>query len=181
MEIEKLKLDIHSGDSGKILESVDMLFKIGEVESIDYLLGLLDHPNSAIRDAVALTFRRNRFNDAVDPLLNSIKKKENKGCNGTMAYALETLDCSLRLKDLFDILFDDNSYETRCHILRILDEQIFEFTEEDLLEIEFKWYKLRDSWNDFNKIDEQNPRDFDLDRDLIQCFVDGYLVYLGNR
>jgi hypothetical protein len=180
-EIEKLKNDIFSGDWDKMKASANRLFEIGGQENIDYLVGLLDQSNSGVRNAVALTFRDNEFNDALEPLLNSINRKENKGYNGTMVYALEKLNCGLKLKELFHILFDSNSYEVQNHILTILDEQIFEFTKADLLEIKANWEKVKVSWNKLNNVDSENLRERDIDDNLIQSFVDGYVTYLEQR
>ncbi len=180
-EIEKLKNDIFSGDWDKMKASANRLFEIGGQENIDYLLGLLDQTNSEVRNAVALTFRDNEFNDALETILNSINKKENKGYTGTMVYALEKLDCRLKLKELFNILFDNNSYEVQNHILTILDEQTFEFTETDLLEVKSTWEKLKDNWNELNNVDKDNLKEHDIDQDLVQGFVDGYVTYLEQR
>ena len=110
-EIKKVKREIFSDDWEKMKVSADRLFEIGGQENIDFLIGLLDHQNSGVRNIVALTFRNYKFNDALDPLLRAIRKKENKGLTGTMVYALEELDCSHKLCELFDILFDENSWE----------------------------------------------------------------------
>ncbi len=180
-EIEKLKSDIFSDDWDKVKASVNRLFEIGGQENIDYLIGLLDQSNSGVRNAVALTFRDNEFSDALEPILNAINKKENKGYTGTMVYALDKLDCRLKLKELFDILFDNNSYEVQNHILTILDEQTFEFTEADLLGIKTKWEKLKDNWNELNNVDKDNLREHDIDQGLVQSFIDGYVTYLEQR
>ena len=173
-EIEKLKTDIFSENWEKMKVATDRMFEIGGQENIDYLIGLLDQSNLVVRNAVSLTFRKNKFNKALEPLLNSIYKKEYKGYNGTLVYALETLDCSKKLSELFDILFEDNSYEVQYHVLTILDKQIFEFTSEDLLGIKTKWDNLKNNWNEKNKIDPDNLKTYDLDRDLIQNFVDRF-------
>lgn len=177
-EIKRLKVEIFSDDWDKMKASADKLFEIGGQKNIDYLLGLLDHQNSKVRNVVALTFRKNKFNEAIDSLLSAISKEENRGYNGTMVYALEELDCSHKLCELFDILFVESSWEVKYHILTILDKQTFEFTEDDLMKIKLKWENIKDSWNELNKIDKDNLQKHDLDKDLIQNFVDGYVSYL---
>jgi len=47
-EIEKLKRDIFSDDWDKVKASASRLFEIGGQENIDYLIGLLDQPNSGV-------------------------------------------------------------------------------------------------------------------------------------
>jgi HEAT repeat protein len=176
-EIEKLKSDIFSGNWDTMKQSVNRLFEIGGQQNLDYLVGLLDQSNSGVRNAVSLTFRDNRFNAALEPLLTAINKEENKGYTGTMVYALEKLDCSHKLRELFDILFNKNSYEVQNHILTVLDEQEFKFNDDDLVYIRSKWDKLKDDWNDINKVDKKHS----FDKDLIQSFVDGYVCYLKTN
>lgn len=89
--IEKLKSDLFSDDWEKMKNSANELFKIGGQDNINYLVGLLDQQNSVVRNVVALTFRDNEFNEAVEPLLSSIRKIEFKDKNGTLVYALEKL------------------------------------------------------------------------------------------
>lgn len=181
-EIEKLKTDIFSDDWDKMKESSNRLFEIGGQENIDYLLGLLDQPNSLVRNAVALTFKENRFNDALDPLLKSITKEENKNARGTMVYALQTLNCSNKLKELFDILFTaTKNVEVQSGILTVLDEQEFEFTKNDLIEIQEKWERLKDNWDELNGIKKGEVKEYDINREVIQNFVDGYVSYLEAR
>ena len=181
-EIEKLKTDIFSGDWDKMKESASRLFEIGGQENIDYLLGLLDQPNPLVRNVVALTFMDNKFNEALEPLLESITKDENKSSRGTMVYALQALDCRNKLKALFDILFTAaKNAEVQTGILTVLDEQEFEFTKNDLIEIQEKWDGLKDSWNKLNGIEKREVKEYDIDRDVIQNFVDGYVSYLETR
>jgi len=180
-EIHKLKKNIFSADWEGKKASANRLFEIGGQENTDYLISLLDQSNSQVRDAVALTFRERKFNEALDPLLKAIVKKENSGYNGTMVYALETLDCSHKLKDLFEILFEKNSYEAQNHILTILNEQTFEFSSSDLLTIKAKWDALKERWNVLNNIEGENLRKHDIDKDLIQSFVDSYTSYFDKK
>jgi len=177
-EIETLKGKISSGDWDVMTAATNRLFEIGGQENINYLIGLLNDSNSKVRNAAALTFRENRYNEALEPLLTSINKKENKGYTGTMVYALESLDCKSKLKELFNILFDKNSYEVQYHILTILDEQIFEFTNADLQEIKTKWDELKCDWNRLNNLDKANQKDYDIDDTLIQSYVDGFVSYM---
>src|SRR5689334_20446993 len=123
-EIEKLKSDISSNDWKRMTESANRLFEIGGQENIDYLVELLDQSNPLIRNAVALTFMDNKFDDALEPLLQSITKKENKNARGTMVHALQELDCSKKLRELFDILFAAaGNVEVQVGILAVLDVQ----------------------------------------------------------
>jgi hypothetical protein len=72
------------------------------------------------------------------------------------------LDCSKKFNELFDLLFDNSSYEVQNHTLNILDEQEFEFTKDDLLRIGNKWDSIKEDWDKINHIDSNNLKDYDL-------------------
>ena len=171
-KLEKIKADIFSDDWDKIKNATNHLFNLGGKENIDYLLGLLDHKDSSIRNAVALTFRDNKFNEAVEPLFKSINKEENKNYRGTMVYALQMLDCSHKLQEIFKLLFYGN-YEVKMGVLTILEEQKFEFTKDDLIVIQ-------NMWADFNTNPYNYPNHEGM-KDLIHGNVEGYLSYLKNK
>lgn len=89
------------------------------------------------------------------------------------------LDCSQPLSALFGILFGAvNNWEVQASALTILEEQIFEFTSDELYDIAAGWDAVKDDWNRLNDIDESSSSKPDHDRALIQDFVDGYLAYL---
>ncbi len=179
-EIEKLKTTLFSAEEwDERKASSNRLFEIGGNENIDYLVGLLDQENSLVRNVVAMTFMDNKFNQALEPLLTSINKPENRDARGTMVYALQDLDCSQRLKQLFDILFTaTKNWEVQSGILTVLEEQEFEFSEDDLLDVKAKWEQIKDDWNELNNINKDQLREYEIDKDLIQNFVDGYVSYL---
>ena len=181
-EIDKLKTDIFSADWDKVKESVNRLFEIGGQENIDYLIGLLDKQNSLIRNAVSMAFRANKFNEGLDSLFNAIGKVENRNERGTMVYALQTLNCSKKLKELFDILFSaTENWEVQSGILTVLEEQEFEFSTTDLKEIQNNWNKIKENWNEANGIDIGNLKEYEIDKELVQDFVEGYVSYLKTE
>jgi hypothetical protein len=181
-EIDKLKTDIFSADWDKVKESVNGLFEIGGQENVDYLIGLLDQENSLIRNAVAMTFMDKKFNEGLEPLLKAIGKVENKNARGTMVYALQTLDCNKKLKELFDILFSaTKNWEVQSGILTVLEEQEFEFSKTDLREIQTKWNKIKDDWDEANGIDKDHLKEYEIDKELVQDFVKGYVSYLKTE
>lgn len=178
-EIEQLKTDVVSDDWDKAKESAKRLFAIDGLDTHDFLMGILDQPNVGARNAVALAIMDNRFQDALDPLLKSITKKENTNTRGTMVYALQSLDCSLKLRELFSVLFTaTKNFEVQSGILTVLEEQQFEFTEDDLLEIQQTWDKLKETWDESNGVEPTSRNEYDIDRAIIQNFVDGYVSYL---
>lgn len=112
--------------------------EISEEEVSEFLISLLKSENPLIRNKAALALKDRKENKALDPLLIAIFKNENHNYNGTMVYALESLDCSKKLKEIFKILFYE-SYESKISAYEILCNQTFEFTKQDLIEIQQMW------------------------------------------
>jgi len=168
-EIEQLKKNIFSDDWELVKSSADKLGEIGGNEITDFLISLLDLDDSGIRDRVALALEQIGDNKAVEPLFKSIFKNHNY--NGTMVFALESLDCSKHLKDIFKILFYE-AYEAKMSAMAILDTQIFEFTSQELMEI-------NDMWEDCKLHPEKCPEiENDEVKKEMQDSVDGFLEYL---
>jgi hypothetical protein len=171
IEIEKLKKDIFSDNWELALSSADRLGKIGNDEEIDFLISLLLSDKSSMRNLAALGLRDNKIDRAIDPLLKAIFIKENYNNNGTMVYALELLDCSKKLVEIFKILFYQG-FEAKLHSYSILSEQTFEFANQDLKEI-------KRMWEDCQLHPEKCPLyDNDETREMMQDAVEGYLLYL---
>lgn len=137
-ELEQLQKDILSDNWSKVLLASDRLAEIGGEEVVTFLISLLSSENPLTRNGAALALRKIGDNSALEPLLATIFKKENHGYNGTMVYALESLDCSKKLKEIFKILFYE-TYESKMSAYSILSREEFEFTEADLLLIQQMW------------------------------------------
>ncbi|ANQ52771.2 HEAT repeat domain-containing protein [Flammeovirga sp. MY04] len=133
-----MKSNLLTNDLNLKQESIEQLCELGGEEIIDFLITLLDQSDSSIRDMSALALGKIMDIKAVEPLLEAIFKKENEGYTGTMVFALETLDCSKYLKEIFKIMFY-HAYESKMSAIAILDTQVFEFTKEDLIEIKNMW------------------------------------------
>ena len=145
--IEKWKVEIQSEDWNVALDAADNLGKIGGDNVIDFLLNLLSSNEMRIRNAAALAIRNLQDSKAIEPLLVSIFNPENKDYNGTMVYALQTLDCKNNLVDIFKILFYE-SYESKIVAYAILEEQTFEFSREELLKIKAMWGEIENNSNE---------------------------------
>ena len=105
-----------------------------------YLVNLFDQDNSGARSAVALVVRENRYQPALRPLLRAMLKPENSRNRGALAYALETLDCSKHLCELFEIVFSaPSNYVTLVHTLTVLEEQPFRMNNDKLHQIARRW------------------------------------------
>lgn len=105
---------------------------------IDFLISQINNELPEIRNRSALYLRGIRSNRAVKPLFEAILNPRNRNYNGTLVYALETLDCSNHLTNLFKILFFE-SFEAKVSAFVVLEEQIFEFSKDDLNFIKSLW------------------------------------------
>ncbi len=171
IEIEQLKKDVFSVDWELVKSSADRLGKIGGDEVVDFLISLIALDNSSIRNRAALALEDIKDNRALEPLLTAIFKKENHNYNGTMVYALESLDCSQKLKEIFRILFYE-TYESKISAYAILYDQTFDFTKEDL-------HEIQKMWDDCMLHPEKCPNFDDLEtRQMMQNAVEGFMSYL---
>lgn len=83
-------------------------------------------------------------------------------------------NCSKNFKTFFEILFDNNNYEVKYHILNILYDQDFDFTKEDLLTIKGEWDKIKENWDKINNIDSNNLKTYDIHEKVIQDIIDTF-------
>jgi len=174
LEIEQLKQDIFSDNWELVKSSANRLGEIGGDEVVNFLISLIALDDSSIRNRAALALENIKDNRAIEPLLSSIFKKENFNYNGTMVFALESLDCSKKLKEIFKILFYE-TYEAKISAYAILSVQIFDFTKEDLIEIQKMW--------DGCKLNPETCPNFDdiETREMMQDAVDGFMSYLKTK
>lgn len=168
-EIEELKKKIYSDDTNIVSSSAKRLAKIGGIEVADFLISLLNLNSPRIRNCAALALADMQENRSVDPLLTAIFKEENKNYTGTLVYALSELDCSQKLLDIFRILFYE-SYHCKWNAFGILDEQSFEFFDEDLLKIEMMWEDC--------KANPEKCPDYEKTKDDIEYMVNSYVSYI---
>lgn len=174
IEFEQLKKDVFSDDWELVKSSADRLGQIGGDEVIEFLISLISLDNSGIRNRAALALENIKDNRALEPLLTAIFKKENHNYNGTMVFALESFDCSQKLKEIFRILFYE-TYESKISAYSILNDQIFDFTKDDL-------HEIQKMWDDCKLHPEKCPYIDDLEtRQMMQNAVDGYMSYLKPK
>lgn len=167
-----MKEDLFSNNWELMKDSSEALRDLGGEEGFRFFIELLDLDNSRnlTRNVAALRLKELGDNRAIEPLLRAALKTENIHFNGTLVYALSGLDCSQKLVALFDILFY-HGYEAKVMALGIIDEQIFEFSKEDILEIKSKW-------EDIKQHPEKSPA-FEDSKKMIEDAVYGFLPYLG--
>ena len=157
-----------------MLAATDQLVAIGGEEIIDYFISLLQSDNPSLRNCVALGLRDLKANRAIEPLLAAISKPENLNYNGTMVYALQTMDCKDKLVEIFKILFYQG-WEAKQMASMILNEQIFEFSRQDLFEIHRMWKNCK-----------QHPEtcpcfDHEKTRRLMEANYEGFISYLKEE
>jgi len=168
-QVSSIQSEILSDDHRLAIKAVDRLVQMDKNLAYDYLMSLLETTNPIYRDRAALGLHEIGDNRALEPLFTAIIKPENNNTTGTLVFALTTLDCSTKLKEVFDLLFK-GSYEVKMGATTILDKQIFEFTKDDLLSIKSKWEYIQ-------KHPEECPS-FDECRGDIEAIVNSYLSYL---
>ena len=168
-KIENWKKDFLSNDLKTVQKSADNLVKIGGDNVVKFLIGLLELQHVEKRNIVALALRDLKNNKAIEPILKSIFKSENKNYNGTMVYTLQELNCKNKLVEIFKILFFQG-YEAKLLAYNILDEQIFEFKKNDLIEIQ----KM---WKEYNLNPDKNEETIKMVKDAYE----GYIEYLNEE
>ncbi|MBP7283744.1 MAG: HEAT repeat domain-containing protein [Leptospiraceae bacterium] len=136
--------------------------------TVTSLISLLSSKNPLTRNEAALALKDRQENSALEPLLAAIFKKENHGYNGTMVYALESLDCSKKLKEIFQILFYE-TFESKMSAYSILTNQEFEFTKQDLLEIQQIWDDCKLHPEKCPNYDEEETRA--MMEDMVTSFI----------
>lgn len=168
--MEKLREEILLKVWQKAKEAGNKLAAIRGQEVIDFLIDLLNSDEPRIRNIAALALRDIGDNQAVEPLYKAIFRKENENNRGTLVYALQTLDCSDKLTELFDLLFYGN-FEVKMGASTILDEQEFEFTREDITLILLKWDDLL--------IHPEKCPDYNEEcKNFLKDYVDAFSEYL---
>jgi hypothetical protein len=169
--IVALKYQITTADEPQGTDATYELLKV-DPDASSYLISLLGSSNPVIRDRAALGLHDLKDNKAVEALFLAVKNPENVNHRGTLVYALEELDCSDKLCDVFDLLFYGNA-EVKMGAETILDEQKFEFSEADLLGIRSKWQQV-----------QREPSicpDYQNWKESISLMVNAYLAYLEDK
>jgi HEAT repeat protein len=130
--------------SGELSENAfkasDALGRIGSGEVVTAMIELLDHPNpeSRILSARTLGLVKNN-NDALRPLLDAVKKKENSSIAGDLMMALERFDVSDIYVELFR-LYLFGSYKVSMIAKELLDFKEFDISPRTLKKAQKHWH-----------------------------------------
>ncbi|MCW3121036.1 MAG: lyase HEAT-like repeat domain protein, partial [Flavipsychrobacter sp.] len=89
----------------KMRSAAQHLYELDSEVAFVYFINLLnlDNKQSWSRNVAALMLREIKDDRAVKPLFEAVLK--NKYYNGTLVYALETMDGGGHFRSLFDVLF----------------------------------------------------------------------------
>ncbi len=116
-------------------EVIEFLKELEESEYDKVIIELIDDlqntNESDIRNTVAIVLCELSCNDAVVPLVNLISDPRYKNNRGTLVYALEKLDSSKFIVDLFPLLYEGN-FEVRMNLYTLVEEKIKEMAQEDV-------------------------------------------------
>jgi hypothetical protein len=170
-QIEQAKKDLLSADGEIRLRASDFLSTLKNKEVTAFLISLLDSTDPDIYSIAAYTLRDIADNEALEPLMKAIFKKENLNYNGTLVFALQTLNCSHKFKELFEILFY-HGYESKILAYQILGGQEFEFKRGELQDILAEWEDI--------KIHPDKCLFYEDSKEMIQKTIDGYAGYLDS-
>ena len=171
MDLAVLKTEFLSSDWTIAEPALDKLVSIGGDEVFEFLISFLSGTDVTLRNRASIALHDLRDSRAVEPLMQAIIKKENENYRGTMVYALDTLNCSHLLVEMFDLLFYGNA-EVKIGAMSVLDEQIFEFDSDDL-------HAIKAKWDDVQQHPELCPYYVEYKED-IQHTVDGFIAYLED-
>lgn len=171
MDLTTLKTEFLSSDWTIAEPALDKLVSIGGDEVFEFLISFLSGTDVLLRNRASIALHDLEDNRAVEHLMQAITKKENENYRGTMVYALDTLNCSHLLVEMFDLLFYGNA-EVKMGAISILDGQIFEFDSDDL-------HTIKAKWDDVQQHPELCP-DYIEHKEDIQHTVDGFMAYLED-
>jgi hypothetical protein len=137
-------------------------------QSIDFIIDQLNSKDASKRFVASHIIAEFKIEEAKEKLIERIKDIDTVQHNGTMAYALEHLNCKNHLMEVFEILATQ-SYESKMHAYSILCEQEFEFTREDIIEMKqmFESVKVNKEANQI--FDEET---FEMIKDGYQGFAE---------
>ncbi len=163
LTFEQIKEQFSNPDWTSELLSNCYLEPSDRAKSTMYIIDQLASRDSSIRYIASLMIIRFDIHDAVEPLIERILDKDTKNSNGTMAFALEDLNCENHLVKVFEILATQ-SYESKCHAYNILNEQEFKFTEVDI-------HEMNKILNNAERNKEENQI---FDNETLEMIKDGY-------
>src|SRR5271165_672616 len=104
---------IGSGDEGRIVGALDALGRSGasSAERSRIMQLAMETRSPVVRNAAAIALVDLGADGADELLIDLIKRKETRGANGTLLYALREMNTYVPLSVLIDIITEDRTYE----------------------------------------------------------------------
>jgi hypothetical protein len=104
---------IGSGDEGLIVDALDAIGRRGaSLAERSRIMELAKETRSpVVRNAAAIALADLGVDGADELLVELIKRKETRGANGTLLYALREMNAYVPLSVLVDIITEDRTYE----------------------------------------------------------------------
>jgi hypothetical protein len=104
---------IASGDEDRILDALDAIGRSGAsaAECARIMELARETRSSRLRNAAAIALADLGVDRADELLIDLIKRKQTRGANGTLLYALREMNAYVPLSVLIDIITEDPTYE----------------------------------------------------------------------
>lgn len=132
--LEQLYEQLLSDDGSLALDAAQAIAAADPAAARDRLVPFLTSSKRLARNAAALALRDLADDTTVEPLIAAIQQLHPYEDRETLAYALQTVDCSAHLRFLFTLVLN-GTYVEQNHALDILFDQEFWYTQEDLTEM----------------------------------------------
>lgn len=138
-DIKKLVSKLTGSLQDNAYKTSDALARIGTREVLDAMIELLQNPNPESRIMAARTLgKMENNNEALPPLLDAIKSKDNADIAGELMVALEEFDVSDSYVDLFRLFLFGN-FKVSSIAKELLDYKEFNITPRVLRKAEKHW------------------------------------------
>jgi len=170
---DKIRAQFNYSDWNSDLISNSYLETNDKEKSKKYIIAQLESKNSSIRHIASMMIIRFEIHEAAQMLIKRILDKDTLNSNGTMAFALEDLNCENYLLQIFKILATQ-SYESKCHAYNILSEQEFIFTKNDIV-------RMKEILDYVDQNREENQIFEDETFEMIKDGFEGFNTYLRNN
>jgi len=138
-DIEQLVSKLTGSLQDNAYKASDSLARIGTQEVVDAMIELLQNPNPESRIMAARTLGKiEHNNEALQPLVDAIKSKDNKDIAGELIAALEGFDVSNIYVDLFRLFLFGN-FKVSLIAKELLDYKEFNISPRVLRKAEKHW------------------------------------------
>ena len=127
---------IGSGDENRIVDALDAIgrSRLSSAERSRIMELARKTRSPQIRNAAAIALADLGVDGADQLLIDLIKRKESRGANGTLLYALREMDAYVPLPMLIDIISEDRTYEALEGVLDVIANNAAKYEAEEKAE-----------------------------------------------